>query len=71
MTLGAFVAGFAINRYGRQPVVLAAFVLSIAGTFLQFFSKNLAEFVGGKILTGLVCVFSSSLDFRKLTLLFA
>ncbi|EQB55591.1 Solute carrier family 2 facilitated glucose transporter member 5 [Colletotrichum gloeosporioides] len=53
MTLGAFVAGFAINRYGRQPVVLAAFVLSIAGTFLQFFSKNLAEFVGGKILTGL------------------
>ncbi|KAF6806627.1 maltose permease [Colletotrichum sojae] len=53
LTFGAFVSGLAINRYGRQPVILAAFLLSIAGAFLQFFSRDLTEFVGGKILTGL------------------
>ncbi|KAH7136305.1 general substrate transporter [Dactylonectria macrodidyma] len=53
LILGAFASGLAINRYGRQPVILVAFLLSIAGAFLQFFSKNLAMFFGGKILTGL------------------
>ncbi|KAJ0304619.1 hypothetical protein Brms1b_011207 [Colletotrichum noveboracense] len=40
-------------QLGFQAATIFAFVLSIAGTFLQFFSKNLAELVGGKILTGL------------------
>lgn len=54
MTLGAFVSGLVINRWGRQPVILVASVLSIAGAFLQFFCTNLTQFIGGKILTGLV-----------------
>ncbi|KAF9876902.1 MFS hexose transporter [Colletotrichum karsti] len=53
MTLGAFVSGLVINRWGRQPVILVASVLSIAGAFLQFFCTNLTQFIGGKILTGL------------------
>lgn len=54
MTLGAFVSGLVTNRWGRQSVILAASLLSIAGAFLQFFCKDLTQFIGGKILTGLV-----------------
>lgn len=30
--------------------------MSIGGVFLQVFSKDLAQFFGGKILTGIVCL---------------
>ncbi|KAL2678381.1 hypothetical protein Neosp_009127 [[Neocosmospora] mangrovei] len=53
LIFGAFASGLAINRYGRQPVILVAFLLSIAGAFLQYFAKDLAMFFGGKILTGI------------------
>ncbi|KAJ4178842.1 hypothetical protein NW767_014770 [Fusarium falciforme] len=53
LIFGAFASGLAINRYGRQPVILVAFLLSVAGAFLQYFAKDLAMFFGGKILTGI------------------
>lgn len=55
MVTGALLGGLGINRWGRQPVLLVAFIISIAGVFLQFFSSNVQEFLGGKLLTGLVC----------------
>lgn len=51
---GAMLGGLGINRWGRQPVLLAALVLSLAGIFLRFFSTNIVHFFGSNLLTGLV-----------------
>ncbi|CAI6093058.1 hypothetical protein V2G26_017997 [Clonostachys chloroleuca] len=53
MVFGGWVAGLFIDRVGRQPVIGAAFIISIGGVFLQVFSKNIGQFLGGKVLTGI------------------
>lgn len=54
MIFGGWVSGLAINKFGRQVVILVAYVILIGGVFGQVFSKNLPQFFGGKILTGIV-----------------
>lgn len=56
MVFGGWMAGLFIDRVGRQPVIGAAFIISIGGVFLQVFSKNIGQFLGGKVLTGIVCI---------------
>uniref|UniRef100_A0A8H7NHZ6 Major facilitator superfamily (MFS) profile domain-containing protein n=1 Tax=Bionectria ochroleuca TaxID=29856 RepID=A0A8H7NHZ6_BIOOC len=53
MVFGGWMAGLFIDRVGRQPVIGAAFIISIGGVFLQVFSKNIGQFLGGKVLTGI------------------
>lgn len=54
LVFGGWVAGFVINRWGRRVGIATGLLLSIGGTFLQVFSRNNAEFFGGKVLTGIV-----------------
>lgn len=42
-----------MNRFGRQPCILIAYIINTGGIFLQFFSVTPAQFFGGKILTGI------------------
>lgn len=49
---GGLISGFAVNRFGRQPCIFIAYLVSIAGVFVQVFAKTPAEFFGGKVLTG-------------------
>lgn len=51
---GGWLSGLAIGRFGRQSVILAAYLVLIGGVFGQVFSRNLPEFFVGKIFTGLV-----------------
>lgn len=53
MIIGAFAAGVAVNKWGRQPALAASFIISIAGVFAQVFATTPAHFLGGKVLTGL------------------
>ncbi|KAH7138979.1 general substrate transporter [Dendryphion nanum] len=50
---GGFLTGFGVNKWGRQPCILVAYIINTGGIFLQFFSKTPAEFFGGKLLTGI------------------
>ncbi|KAM0325776.1 hypothetical protein ACHAQA_007078 [Verticillium albo-atrum] len=52
LVFGGFVAGFLVNKWGRQPTVAAAYIVSIGGVFLQVFASTPGHFFGGKILTG-------------------
>lgn len=52
LVFGGLVAGLAVNRWGRSPVIAAGYLVSIAGVFVQVFASTPAEFFGGKILTG-------------------
>lgn len=54
LVFGGFIAGVTIDRFGRQPVLMAGYCMTIGGVFLQVFSKSLAQFFGGKLLTGIV-----------------
>lgn len=54
LVFGGFIAGITIDRFGRQPVLLFGYCMTIGGVFLQVFSKSLAGFFGGKLLTGIV-----------------
>ncbi|KAH7324979.1 general substrate transporter [Stachybotrys elegans] len=53
MVLGGWAAGLSIDRVGRRPVLLAAYLISIGGIFGQFFAETPAEFLAGKLLTGI------------------
>ncbi|VUC27034.1 unnamed protein product [Clonostachys rosea] len=53
MVFGGWMAGLFIDRVGRQPVIGVAFIISIGGVFLQVFSKDIGQFLGGKVLTGI------------------
>ncbi|KAI9147290.1 Major facilitator-type transporter ecdC [Paramyrothecium foliicola] len=50
---GAWLGGLGINRWGRQPVLLSAILLSLGGIFLRFFSSTIVHFFGSNLLTGL------------------
>lgn len=53
MTLvGSLVAAQVQDMFGRRVVFLTAIVFAVAGTALNFISKNAVQFLGGKILTG-------------------
>lgn len=51
---GGWLSGLAINKFGRQVVILGAYIILVGGVFGQVFSRNLAEFFVGKIFTGIV-----------------
>ncbi|CAK7226912.1 hypothetical protein SCUCBS95973_006360 [Sporothrix curviconia] len=53
LVFGGLIAGLTIDRFGRQPVLLFGYCMTIGGVFLQVFSKSLAQFFGGKLLTGI------------------
>ncbi|KAH7037545.1 general substrate transporter [Microdochium trichocladiopsis] len=53
MVLGGFAAGLAINKWGRQPAIVAGFVVYIGGVFAQVFASSNGQFFVGKLLTGL------------------
>ena len=53
IVFGGLATGFGVNKLGRQPCILIAYIINIGGIFLQFFAKTPAQFFGGKILTGL------------------
>ncbi|RDW90989.1 hypothetical protein BP5796_02154 [Coleophoma crateriformis] len=51
---GGAVTGVAAKKWGRQICIMVAYVFSVVGVFLQWFSPgNLPLFFGGKVLTGL------------------
>ncbi|KAH7094994.1 general substrate transporter [Paraphoma chrysanthemicola] len=50
---GGLATGLGVNKFGRQPCILVAYIINTGGVFLQFFSTTPAHFFGGKILTGL------------------
>ena len=53
IVFGGLITGLGVNKLGRQPCILVAYIVNTGGIFLQFFSKTPAEFFGGKILTGI------------------
>lgn len=53
IVLGGFMAGLAVNLWGRQLSILGGQLLSVAGIFLQYFASTNAMFFGGKLLTGI------------------
>lgn len=67
MVTGAMLGGLGINRWGRQPILLVAFIVSIAGVFLQFFSSNVQQFLGGKI----AFIFTAILGLSTIFIFFA
>lgn len=54
MIFGGWISGLAINKFGRQVVILAAYIILTGGVFGQVFSRNLPGFFVGKLLTGIV-----------------
>jgi MFS family permease len=53
IVFGGLVTGFGVNKFGRQPCILIAYLINTGGIFLQFFSTTPAQFFGGKVLTGI------------------
>lgn len=53
IVFGGLITGFGVNKFGRQPCILIAYIMNTGGIFLQFFSTTPAQFFGGKILTGI------------------
>ncbi|KAH7013116.1 general substrate transporter [Ilyonectria destructans] len=53
LVFGAFVTGLTVNKWGRQPSIAVAYILSVGGIFLQVFAETPVQFFGSKILTGL------------------
>lgn len=54
LLFGGVAAGITSKRYGRKICMFIAYMFSIAGVFLQYFSPgNLPLLLGGKILTGI------------------
>lgn len=46
------VVGPVDTRYGRKVTIAGAYVINIAGIFLQYFCTTPAQFLGSKLLTG-------------------
>ncbi|EHK99053.1 putative General alpha-glucoside permease [Glarea lozoyensis 74030] len=53
LVIGGWVTGLVVNRWGRQVCVLGGYMLTIGGVFLQYFSRNTADYFGAKLLTGI------------------
>lgn len=53
IVFGGLAAGIATNKYGRQLVIGAGFLIYVGGVFAQVFARNNAHFFVGKLLTGL------------------
>lgn len=51
--LGGAVVGPVVGRFGRKWTIAGAYLINIAGVFLQFFCSTPAEFFGSKLLTGM------------------
>lgn len=54
LIFGGWAAGLLINRIGRQYTIGIGYIVTIGGVFAQVFSRNLAIFFVGKLLTGIV-----------------
>ncbi|KAM0335576.1 hypothetical protein ACHAQA_000624 [Verticillium albo-atrum] len=52
LILGGFAVGPVVGRYGRKKTIAAAYIINIAGVFLQYFCTTPAQFLGSKLLTG-------------------
>ncbi|KAH6686402.1 general substrate transporter [Plectosphaerella plurivora] len=52
LMLGGFAVGPVVGRWGRKKTIAAAYVINIAGVFLQYFCTTPAQFFRGKLLTG-------------------
>lgn len=52
LMIGGFAVGPIVGRFGRKWTIASAYVLNIAGVFLQFFCTTPAQFLGSKLLTG-------------------
>ncbi|KAG0651218.1 Maltose transport MAL11 [Hyphodiscus hymeniophilus] len=53
IVFGGFVTGLASQRWGRRVCIGSAYILTIAGVFMQFFSNKPYEYFIAKILTGI------------------
>lgn len=52
LILGGLAVGHVVERYGRKKTIALAYIINIAGVFLQFFATTPAQFLGSKLLTG-------------------
>ncbi|EPE09807.1 maltose permease [Ophiostoma piceae UAMH 11346] len=53
LIVGATATGFAVTRIGRQYTLAIAYLISIAGVFVEFFATDPAMFFGGKLLVSI------------------
>lgn len=52
LILGGLAVGPVVGRWGRKKTIALAYIINIAGVFLQFFATTPAQFLGSKLLTG-------------------
>lgn len=53
LILGGVIVGPVVGRFGRKYTIGGAYLINIAGVFLQYFCTTPAQFFGSKLLTGL------------------
>jgi MFS family permease len=51
LILGGIAVGPVVGRWGRKRTIALAYVINVAGVFLQFFATSPAHFLGSKLLT--------------------
>ncbi|CAG9976109.1 unnamed protein product [Clonostachys byssicola] len=52
LALGGIAVGPVVGRFGRKWTIAGAYIINIAGVFLQYFCTTPAQFLGSKLLTG-------------------